>query len=52
MEDLKKFGEVFYDGGSINLNSLSIDQLNEKLEKISLDENKIKSEIYKILENF
>ena len=52
MEDLNKIGELFYDGGIINLKSISIEKLNEQIEKVSLDEAKIKSNIYEMIENF
>lgn len=52
MESVTKLGEVYIKGEVINLNSVSIDLLENQIEKIEAEEKNIKNQIFNILETF
>lgn len=51
MEDIKNLGEVYINGEIINLNTASIDNLENKVQDSEMEEKKLKNQIFSILES-
>lgn len=51
MEYIKNLGEVYINGEIINLNTDSIDNLENKVQDLEIEEKNIKNQIFSILES-
>ncbi len=47
---MENFGEIFINGGVINLDKSTISELEEKLEEINMEEKNIKEHILRTIE--
>lgn len=50
MKNIKNLGEININGEIINLNKISTDNLENKVQELEIEEKNIKNQIFSILE--